>query len=66
MYYIDEYLTDYKWTNVEGWKNLSSDFFLARSFSFFRLTPESFERSEDSNTLQSYPDERTPLLSQKP
>ena len=36
MYFIFKYLREYSWHDLKSWKQVSSLFILARSFSFFR------------------------------
>jgi len=38
--YLEDYLKDYGWSNVDEWNTISSKFLLARCYSFFRLSPE--------------------------
>ena len=37
---MEEFLKQYAWDDIQGWIDISSQFMLARSFSFFRLVEE--------------------------
>lgn len=40
MAYVEEYLTEYRWTSSEEWNAISSKFLFSRCFSFFHLASE--------------------------
>ena len=55
MFYVEDYLGKYQWSNAKEWNSISSDFILARCFSFFRLTTEEIERKENFDLRRTYP-----------
>jgi len=53
MLYIRKYLENYTWNDLQGWKHVSSQFMLARSFSFFCYPRKSLEQSETETRSDS-------------
>jgi hypothetical protein len=48
MAYVEEYLTEYRWTSIEEWNAISSKFLFARCFSFFYLVSEEIKNRQQS------------------
>ena len=45
--FVENYLSEYKWTNFEDWSRISSELLLARCFSFYRIASDDTKPNQD-------------------